>query len=799
MKTLLLSGLLSAALVVAGCQNPTAGPTDGGSGGGGGTGGGTAANDGGTGGGTGGGTAANDGGAGASVDGGEPDPIAQPSTNPSSYGLIDQAVDAGVLSEEQGALYKLYADFGATDLPAQYRGDDVGLIEGLGGTQFTEYVARVGSTNVSTPTLEAAWPYFVPPYYEGSWWNRAHPSATKSPSNPTCRAWNAPCSVLKEWRNVQGTHVVVWYESTFESTDGPRAAILANEFDTTIWPKLTSLMGLTPLSDVGTGVVSETDARLDVVLIDLPSTFEGQTYTLGMGCKQAPAIIYLSRALPMHGLEAQAAHEMMHAIQLAIPVKALCASKYTTMVDATAVWATNYVYPTNDWEHRYSSFYLANNWYTQPYDVPPGDKNKGFAYGAWLLPLFLETKFGPTVVKAMWDATLTYSDPLPAIDGALLSFGSHIEKVWPDFVAANWNRDTLDTYRTVDRITDSVDFETGHDATFTLGSGGIGTFDTSPTVEHAAASYYRVKITDTSARSLSLLNGWTFKRTTDDPGQGPMVAFDGLSVTERHGAALQVFLKVKGTWQPKPINLNNVMWLTSCRDDPAGAVEEVVFMFSNAEISSTATNYSELADRGDSSGLLATSVGCRDWVGSLSMTNTFATGTETLTITNATLKNAASTAIAQPGGEPATYPVAAGERVPMGYGFPYSLSGGTAKWTYSATTTDCTYTGNQTKQLPSLGPVHLFSNYAPVGNAGHGVSFTGFLGLTNAFSIDWTCTDSQGKVTSGTDPHSTPLDVTADPGDPQVRVNAAGLSVTGTAQQTSDPDHSTGIWSLTGQ
>lgn len=799
---LVVVGAVLAVLSLSGCPS-TEGGTDGG-----GTGstdsgaGGGAGADAGAGGGSDGGTRT-DAGAGDAGnttidrDGGGPDPLPEPTTDPSSYSLIDLAVSNGTLTEDQGALYKLYVDFGSADLPPQYKGDDIGLLEGLGGQQFAEYVARVGEANVPSATIEAARPYFVPPYYEGSWWNRSHPSATKRPSNPTCRAWSAPCELLTEWHSLAGTHVVVWYESRFELVDGPRAASLVAELDNTIWPKLTGLMGTTPLSDVGTGVISETDSRLDVVLMELPAAFEGQTYSLGMGCKATPAVVYLNRSLPSHGLEAQAAHEMMHAIQFALPVKAQCLSKYTTMIDATAVWATNFVYPTNDWEHRYSTFYLHNDWFEQPYDVFPGDSNKGFAYGAWLWPFYLSTTYGPTVIKSMWDATTSYNEPLAAMDGALIGFGSHFAKEWPDFVAANWNQDTIDTYRKADRITEFAQLDSSHDLTFAMGSGGIGTTETNASVEHAAATYYRIAINDSTARTFNVLNGWSFKRTTADPGFGPMLAFDGLSVTDRHGAALQVFMKVDGSWQAKPVDLTNVPWLTSCRNDPAGKVEELIFMFSNGEISSSATNYDSVADRGDPSGIQATTVACRDWTGALSMTLNDGTVNETLTITGATLKNATPTAIATPGGEPTTYPLTAGQQVPIGYGYPYKLTAGNVTWSYHSTTSSCTNDGMSTTTLSEGLPSHMFGGYAPMGLAAHNVSFTSFLGLLNLYTINWSCTDSNGKVTTGTTPHATQLDVTVAPDNAAVRVSTSGTSITGTGAETGDSMHTTGTWSLT--
>jgi len=77
----------------------------------------------------------------------------------------------------------------------------------------------------------------------------------------------------------------------------------------------------------------------------MPGNSQGSDHDpVGAGaCKAAPTHIYLSRSLPVKGLIAQAAHEFMHAIQYSYDSKS-CVNEYHTTLEATAVWATNYVY-----------------------------------------------------------------------------------------------------------------------------------------------------------------------------------------------------------------------------------------------------------------------------------------------------------------------------------------------------------------------------------------------------------------------------------------------------------------------
>lgn len=738
------------------------------------------------------------------------DPIAAPSGNPTSYDLIDAAKTAGTITEQDALTYKMFAEFGDSRLPVQYRGDDAGYIEGDAQHQVLAYIARVGIGSVPAATLDTLRPFFVPAHYEGSWWHKQHPGAVTAAAvkisaatkaNPNCRAWETACSLLAEWKSVAGTNVVVWYLAANETTDLPKAAMLVQEFDTTIWPKLTGLMGRTPLSDAGTGLPGETDARLDVLLVDLPGTKEAETVTSTIiGCKAVPAHIYLSRALPNRGLIAQAAHEFMHAIQFSINVRASCLENYYTTLEATAVWATNYVYPLNDWEHTYAKYYLTGNNVSNSYDYRPA-KQSPFRYGAYVFPLFLETRFGPSIVKGIWDQTTTFNDELFAIEGAIVAAGSSFSEEWPKFVVANWNRDTITTYAKADTLFEKADLN--GDAPFTLPAGGTGSLTHALSLEHASAAYYRVAFGDSVSRSVAIVNGLSFSAdSVDMSGFGNNLAFTGLDALSRRGASMQVFVKVNGAWQSEPADMVNAPWHMFCRDDPAGKVEEIIFMYANAEISPTAPNYT-LTPRRRGPGLLATNIGCRDWTGDLSMSRPLPGGSETLVISGIVLKNVMPTAAPSPGAGPPAYPLAAGSQTGPGFGWVYAITSGSATWTYNDNSDGCTRTGSDTFAIAGPNPGITNSGYTPPGAANHGIAIPMFLGnalpAVANLAYDWRCVGPGGAVTTGTNVVGTNLDVGVSVDDPSVRISTStGLSVSGTGAQSRAFPDATGSWSLQG-
>ena len=121
-------------------------------------------------------------------------------------------------------------------------------------------------------------------------------------------------------------------------------------------------------------------------------------------------------------------------------------------------------------------------------ELPP--KPSLFRYGAYVLPLFLETRFGASIVKGIWDKTTEYNQVLFAIDSAIGAAGSSFHKEWPKYNAANWNRNTIDTYFKADILAEAADLN--GDATLNL-SAGAASRGHPVDLKPAAAAYYRVR------------------------------------------------------------------------------------------------------------------------------------------------------------------------------------------------------------------------------------------------------------------------------------------------------------------
>jgi len=736
-----------------------------------------------------------------------------PDTGPDATGritsgiLLSQAFANGAITKEQQILYSVYSEFRDSRLPPQYKGDDSAVIEANSLSDAAEYFASVGIDHVSTATVDAIRPYFIPPYYETSAW---HTNSTSGPSSMRIQA--AAANPAKSgWISVPGTHVVVWYRTGNAGADATVAATLLNEYENTLWPKLTTLMGRTPKSDLGTdgllgtGVgFTEDDGRLDVFLDDLGSG-EGQTIpltaTLGGPTKNVPARIFLKRTLPPHGLLAQAAHEFLHAIQYSYDMRGSGLNHYMTIKEATATWASHYVY-NNQWETKYAKYYVSNGNTVLSLDARPAEKE--FHYGAYVLPLFLETKFTASIVKKIWDATLDKADELAALDAALVSVGTSFSEQWPKFIAFLWNQDTLNKLVPFG-IADKPDVQRSTDAKLTGGYTYIGHDFSLP---HASAAYYRVDFPNADVRSVTFVNGVNYVFDTIDEGVGETLYFTGLSELRRRGVSMQLYLKVNGAWQAEPTRFTNYAWYSVCRDDPAGKVESAIFMYGNAEIVEGLPNYEKLEADVQESGVFATNIGCRDWTGNLDFTKALDNGrdgTETLKITNITLKNTMATKAPAAGDANVPYLLAENQSAPAGFGFTYAIAGGTAKWAYHATTPGpsevCQYDGTDTFDIGTGDATNVFSNWTPPGSAFRGATISPL--LTNVIAriatlrIDWSCVDSNNRRTTGFEGPTDMLDMFLDFRS-SVKFDASGLAIGGTGAQ-SMTEHVTGSWSFTGK
>jgi hypothetical protein len=745
--------------------------------------------------------------------------IAVIAPGPSSYQLIDLAVGNGSLSQEQALIYKAYVDFNYPGLPAQYKGNDNGAVPDA-QSQIMAYLDQGGS--LSQAALDALHPFFVPAYFQGSWWQRRLDtlaggmpalSSTVPASSPYCNAWNAACGVLGNWKAVVGTKVAVWYLAAYEATDQPKAVVLLNEFERSsgIWDRLTALMGRTPIADTGSfGLMSKTDGILDVVLVDtMGPKGEGTTYTSSMTvCRAQPAYIYLNRNLAIDGLFANAAHEFMHAIQFSYNSIG-CPTDYYTIKEATAVWATHYMYPQGifgtRWETRYAPNYLGQP--NKAFDQNPGDDL--FRYGAYLFPLYLENRFGAAVVKEIWDKTTSSASELRAINSALVDNHSKtLDEVWPQFAAANYSQNDPANYAlTLQALKTSDLTKLAEDYTDASNFTGTAWVPFSVNLPHTSASYHRMTFSRLDTRNLMIVNGISYKATAESyPGYNGSVVYGSfLTDDERRGASVQLLYKINGNWLSGTVNLTNVQLpMLVCRDDPATLVDEIVFIYSNGEFDPAKPNYSTLAPRGISPGMHITNIGCRAWTGTFNLVNNVGPGSVQETLTGTiTAKPVQFAPSITPAPDPGPYDKSV-DHISMSGGTYIYAESGAFHWsrsgTYFSSSKTCIQSGTLDYGPIAMHPVGGFGDMVLSGASDHvahiltpGDTCSSPVGCWAA-AFDDSC--SLYNPTTSTD-FTSMMVMTLPNG--STHLSADGLSVTGTGAETLNPPKVTGTWSFTAQ
>ena len=258
------------------------------------------------------------------------------------------------------------------------------------------------------------------------------PTTRASRFNASVAARAAPAAATPspggaQWGVVSSSRVRVWYE---ESRPGgaAQARSVLNELVGTIWPKETSLMQTTPISDGGVSEPHGGDERFDVYLADCSGCAIGLTLPYDGTCNTGPRFIVINADAAD---EAVVSHEFFHALVAAYPQLNCGADAWWD--EATATWASTYVYGLTG--HSGEKFRSDAEKYQQAnalYGYPrPLDNSSDGGYSRTLFAAYLAREFGPDVIRQTWaQAGSQIADN--AIDAALAPDGG-LAQVLPAF------------------------------------------------------------------------------------------------------------------------------------------------------------------------------------------------------------------------------------------------------------------------------------------------------------------------------------------------------------------------------
>jgi hypothetical protein len=392
---------------------------------------------------------------------------------PSSFERIEEALEQGLIDDETALSYKVFAVFGDERLPEAYRGDDTGL---SGASTLRELVATFDT--LSPDTQAALQPFLLTPPEAGSWYELRQGEG------------QGLATTAVQWRtlNAQVANVKVWWDHGNFPQDELKAQQIVAALDSTIWPKLTGLMR-EPLPDCGAACArGGGDTRVDIYLVFLSNIY-GYASPFDPTTPTASYLAVRRTITDQNELFATVAHELMHAIQAAYPIAS--DSEYEWLMEATATWAEDFVYPAGNTEHEYLLSFFTS--LALPLETV---NKKNRQYGAYLFFFYLHRRFGqPDMVRTMWE-NASNANSLAAVNAAI---PGGFQARWPEFARLNYNNPPVDDYQRWDGIQLFAD-------TKRLQVDRAGSLPIPAEVDHLAAVYFEIDFTDDKLRSISIDN-----------------------------------------------------------------------------------------------------------------------------------------------------------------------------------------------------------------------------------------------------------------------------------------------------
>lgn len=531
---------------------------------------------------------------------------------PSTFGLIEQARNAGTISDETALLYRVYAIFGDPRLPAEFQGVDKD-VQNEAQAAMREASARF--LTLSSETRRQLYEFFQPPLYVGSWWDRQHPvpgeAAAAAPEDEPA----PPAARNVDWDVLPSANipVKVWWPTGWPE-DAPIARSIVALMEAKVWPDETKLMGgRTPQPDLGPHLFQDPDdgkwqvwgdggdERLDIYIL---RGIKGGALTVAYppNCTDTDSFILIDGtwAGDQETLEKYLAHEFMHTIQYSYKYAKACA-EYTGMEEAGANWAIDYVFPKNQSEHGFDG---RINW---PERSLWPDEIDG--YGDWPFFYYLTKQYNNELFRTIWDKTESMG-PNEAVDA---SVEGGFKQQWPQFALALWNREPNPFFLERDKLKEAPDgrpvgkFSSGTDWTNYVGLQGerAAKYEMKFELPYLSMRYYRFAFPDPHVRSVGFYN--------------PMAGLQAVYP----GAAVWALIKIQGRsdWE-QPEDWTDFKQMGFCRDLPDENIEELVLIFSNSQW----RDKTKLLMPWSPPTLVASYIGCSDWQGTVTAVHHYDSG-----------------------------------------------------------------------------------------------------------------------------------------------------------------------------
>lgn len=362
-----------------------------------------------------------------------------------SYALIDQAYAAGTIDYETSLLYKTYAAFGADELPGEYASDV--FASDQANWIFAEVKQNYDS--FSEGTRVALEPFMLRPEEEGSYFNLQYQAGAYDQEEqaliPKAQATRPNATLYTDFLESADGEVKIWYPNdtiVAQNPGGLGALVLSTGEAEKLAKQMKALldtdkiigtyiefMGKNLMPDNGGG-----DDRLDIYVAptgtDLGWTWGESSPPTSSYVLINPVIFYNQKVF-----ETTVAHELFHVFQYVFKYNT---SKDDWWAEATATWAEDFIYPTDNTEQGYLKAFIEH----PDVELDKTGTPENHEYGAYILAYFMSQNFGDqTIADTWWDCGS--STCLDAVDGIL---DGGFQKQWKEFTLWNYNKSPVDYY-----------------------------------------------------------------------------------------------------------------------------------------------------------------------------------------------------------------------------------------------------------------------------------------------------------------------------------------------------------------
>ncbi|MFH2091525.1 MAG: dockerin type I domain-containing protein [Pseudomonadota bacterium] len=576
-----------------------------------------------------------------------------PEVPKSTIGLIDEAVQKGIITEDKGLIYKVFALFGDSRFPEIYRGSSLDMIDGTDTMVALNYRYE----GMSPEDKAQIYPYLLPLYVDGSWYElRKASNVTQS-----FRTTTATTPAATVWKSVGTDKVKVWYEDGKEVIrDGVTTsyADIANGVLTAvtskIWPRLFELMDKEPLSDKDMvprplpspdyGKIPGNYDQSGALDIILARGMNASGYTVPYHAAPTPVFITIDIAMwPLGnettpGLIQIAAHELMHAWQFGYPLKDSPPS-YSWLMEATAAWTEDYIYPRANSENRYAK------WFLDTTHLSIDDQTNFRQYGLYSPFSFWtngeSAKAPPEMVKNTWVnaatldsmAAVDQSYPPPLTEPLPRQFNAIFERFWADALVAAWNQGADGYFFKKDKLATGAKVMRNTPTRIALNGAMekmyyLNDLDSSGKIElpYLSARFYRFVFTDDSARTVVFYDGLRSKLRKMPADDGTVIHMNEPFLPDlshpladpAEGAQWRLIAKIAGQWKewtiPFGINTGRVVF---SRDAKAERLQELVILLANSSPDKTRV----IKPTGLAPALLVSNIASFGWDGTITATN----------------------------------------------------------------------------------------------------------------------------------------------------------------------------------